>query len=310
MNENKISFVIPCYRSENTIEFVIGEIIETMKKRNGWDYEIVLVNDCSPDNVYIKLKKMAQENKKIKVINFTRNFGKASAVLAACARVTGDYVVLLDDDGQCPTKNTWNLIDALDDADIAVADYPQKKETKWKRFGSKVNEKVMNFLIEQPENIHMNNFLAFRKLIADEIVKYKNPFPSLHPLLVQATHSIKMVPMEERERVDGAETGFTFLKSLRLMVSGCTNFSVKPLRLALALGVLVALLGFVFLITIVVRKLIDPCVVVGYSSIMAVLLFIGGIIMVLLGIIGEYLGRIFVCINSAPQYVIEETINV
>ena len=305
-----ISFVIPCYRSEKTISGVIDEIEATMSLRPENSYEIVCVNDCSPDDVYNVLREIASKNQRVKVVNFAKNFGKASAVLAGYAKVSGDIVVSLDDDGQCPVNQTWDLIDALsEEHDIAIADYPKKKESVFKRFGSAVNASMMNFLIEQPNGIVMNNFYAMRRFIAEEMTRYKNPYPSLHPLLVQATHSFVMVPMEERERADDKSSGFTFWKSFRLMINGFTNFSVKPLRIAMFLGMIVALIGFVYAIYLVIRRVINPEMVAGYASTMAVILLVGGVIMVLLGIIGEYLGRLYICVNNGPQYVVKDTIN-
>lgn len=306
-----LSYVIPCYRSEKTIAGVINEIEQVMNQRPEYKYEIICVNDGSPDGVYQILKEIASKNSRLKIINFARNFGKAAAVLAAYGKCAGDVVVSLDDDGQCPVDRTWDLVDALDEEhDLAFADYPKKKENFIKRIGSRVNATVMNLLVEQPDDITINNFSAMKRFVADEMTHYKNPFPSLHPLLVQTTHSIVMVPMEERERSDGRTSGFTFLKSVRLMINGFTNFSVKPLRIAAGIGVIFSLIGFVYAIIIVVRKLTYPSVLVGYSSIMAALFFIGGVIMLLLGVIGEYLGRVYICINNAPQYVIRDMINI
>lgn len=305
-----VSYVIPCYRSEKTITGVVNEITNVMLHRPEHDYEIICVNDCSPDNVYKVLRQLALDNHRLKVINFARNFGKAAAVLAAYSKCVGDVIVSLDDDGQCPVDKTWELIDTLDDEhDLAFADYPKKKENLFKRIGSTVNAVVMDFLIEQPDNITINNFSAMKRFVAEEMINYKNPFPSLHPLLVQTTHSIVMVPMEERERADDNASGFTFWKSFRLMINGFTNFSVKPLRLAAGMGIVFALIGFIYAMVIVVRKLVYPDILIGYSSMMAALFFIGGIIMLLLGAIGEYLGRIYICINNAPQYVIRNMLN-
>ncbi len=305
-----ISYVIPCYRSEKTIAGVIEEITATMLQRPKNEYEIICINDSSPDRVYEVLKTIALQNEHLKVINFARNFGKAAAVLAGYSKCQGDIIVSLDDDGQCPVNEAWKLIDALDDEhDLAFADYPKKKESLFKRFGSAVNASIMNFLIEQPDNITINNFSAMKRFVADEMVNYKNPFPALHPLLVQTTHSIVMVPMEERERADDYSSGFTFWKSFKLMINGFTNFSVKPLRVAAAVGMLFSLIGFIYALVVIIRKLIFPSILVGYSSMMAALFFIGGIIMLLLGAVGEYLGRIYICINNAPQYVIRNTLN-
>lgn len=147
-----------------------------------------------------------------------------------------------------------------------------------------------------------------RRFVCDELIRYRNAYPYIDGLFLRTTSNIVNVKMEERERLSGT-TGYTFMKSLKLWVNGFTAFSVKPLRLATLLGFIVALLGFAFGIYIVVRKIMNPAMLIGYSSLMTVLLCIGGIVMLLLGVIGEYVGRIYISINNSPQYVIRETIN-
>ena len=148
-----------------------------------------------------------------------------------------------------------------------------------------------------------------KKYIADEIINYKNPYPYLEGLILRVTRNIKTVVMDERSRADDNTTGFTFRRSLSLFINGLTAFSVKPLRFAAVAGFLFAVIGFVYGIIIIVKKLIEPAVPMGYSSIMAVILFSTGLIMIILGLIGEYVGRIYMCINDSPQYVIKNTIN-
>lgn len=312
MEKTLLSFVIPCYRSEKTIEKVINEIIDTVSKKPGYDYEIIAVNDFSPDNVYEVLKKEADRNNKIKVINLAKNMGKHSAVMAGYAYVNGDYIINLDDDYQCPVNQLWHLLNPvlLDQCDLAIAKYKIKKENIWKRFGSNVNLCVSEIMLDKPKGLRFENFNVAKRFVCDEVLKYKNPYPYLEGLFLRATERITVVPLEERERADCNATGFTFRKSVSLFANGFTNFSVKPLRLALITGILFAFMGFFYGIAVIVRKIIYPDMALGWSSTMAVLLFSSGMIMLLLGIIGEYVGRIFICINNAPQYVIKNTINI
>ena len=306
-----ISFVIPCYRSEKTIRKVYLEIVEVVKERKEYDYEIIAVNDCSPDRVLNELISIAESDSKFRVISFGRNFGKHSAVMAGYACVRGELVVTLDDDYQCPTYELWKMVDAINEEgyDCATAVYREKKEKRWKQLGSRVNNWMINVLIEPPKGIAVENFFVIRRYVCDEIINYKNPYPYIGGLLMKTTHRIKMIPMEERDRADEKETGFTLKKSLELFSNGLTAFSVKPLRIATFLGILFALIGFIFGFYVIIKKLLIPTVIMGYSSMMAVHLFTTGIIMFMLGIIGEYLGRIYICMNNSPQYVIRETYN-
>ncbi len=303
-----LSFVIPCYGSENTIEFVINEIVEIVSRRKDFDYEIICVNDASPDNVLSVLKKVAENNSKIKVADLAKNFGKHSAVMAGFSMTSGDYIVSLDDDGQCPMDRLWDLIDPIieDKADMTMAEYPKKKQSAFKNFGSHINSLMSRTLINKPKDLQFSNFFIMKSYIVQEMLKYENPYPYLEGLILRTTNRILGVKMEERERVAG-KGNFTFFKSLSLWINGFTAFSVKPLRLATFIGIIFAILGFVFEIVIVVNRLINPNVPMGYSSMLAVMLFIGGIIMLMLGLIGEYIGRIYISINNSPQYVIRNT---
>ena len=304
-----LSFTIPCYNSEHTIRGVVDEIIRTVEQRPETDYEIILVNDASTDHVWEVMKDLARENNRIKSVDLAQNVGKHGALMASYSLVQGDIVIGVDDDGQCPVDRLWDLLQPLEEGyDMAMARYPVKKQTGLKNLGSKVNDWMVRFLIGKPKGLVFSNFIARKRFVCDEIVKYRNPVPYLEGLTLRTTHNIAMVPMEERERQYGT-SGYTLKKSLALWANGCTAFSVKPLRLATMLGLICAVLGFCGGIALIIRKLIVPSVMMGYTSIMALMLLLGGIIMVLLGIIGEYIGRIYICINNAPQYVIRETRN-
>lgn len=306
-----ISFVIPCYRSENTISKVVVEIINTVSAREGFDYEIIAVNDCSPDHVGSVLRKLAEENNRIKVINFAKNMGKHAAVLAGYAVAKGEYIVDLDDDCQSPVYELWKLLDpvANDECDYATAEYSKKKESAFKSFGSNVNLWMSRILLEKPKGLRFENFSVMKKFVCEEAVNYKNPFPYIEGLILRITKNVKTVPMEQRERGDDNASGFTFKKSMKLLVNGLTAFSVKPLRFASVFGLIFAMIGFIWGAYTVIHKLVNPETLLGYSSLLAVLLLTSGMIMMMLGMIGEYIGRIYICINDSPQYVIKDTIN-
>ena len=306
----KFSFVIPCFRSELTVEDVISEIHSKMSEKKAIDYEIIAVNDCSPDNVLSVLKNIAAADDQVKVIDLAKNGGKHAAIMAGYSIVTGDIIINLDDDGQCPLDKLWDLTEPLfGNYDISIAKYPTKKQSMFKNFGSAINLIMSRYLIGKPKNLYLSNFSAIKKFVVNEIIKYDKPYPYLDGLMLRTTSKICNVIMEERERSVGV-SNYTFIKSLKLWLNGFTAFSVKPLRISTILGAVCAVIGFVFGIYTIVNKIIHPDVLVGYSSTMAVLLFIGGMIMMMLGMIGEYIGRIYICINNSPQYVIKDTINV
>jgi len=310
-NQKIISFVIPCYGSEKTVEKVISEIDEIVGKRDDYDYEVVAVNDHSPDNVWNVLTKIANQNKKVKIINLAKNMNRPGAVMAGLSKVTGNYVIMMDDDGQCPMDHLWELIKPLEEGhDVSIAKYTEYKQSLFKSFGTVVNRKMTEIVMEKPKDINFTNFIAMQRYISDEIIKYKNPYPYFTGLLLRTTSDFVNVEMKERSRIAGT-TNFTFKKMLSLWINGFTAFSVKPLRISTFIGFIIAAAGFIYGLYIIINKLVTQTTIAqGYSSIMAALLFIGGIIMMMLGLIGEYIGRIYISINNSPQYVIKETMNI
>jgi len=303
----KLSFVIPCYGSELTIKSVIDEINVVMaQKSEMFSYEIICVNDCSPDDVLAVMKNIAAKQSTVTVIDLTRNSGKHAAVMAGYSLVNGDYIVNLDDDGQCPMDKLWDLVNKLESGfDVVMAKYKKKKQSAFKNFGSRLNDYMSRIMIGKPKGVRFENFSVVQRFIVDEVLKYKNPYPYLEGLLFRTTHNIASVEMEERERFAGTG-GFTFGKSLSLWLNGFTAFSVKPLRLATVMGSLMAFSGFVAAIVVVLRHLIYGVAIVGWASTIVTILFFNGITLLLVGLAGEYIGRIYISMNSSPQYVIRE----
>jgi len=304
-----LSFVIPCYRSEQSIEQVVARIIETVRKDGRYDYEIICVNDCSPDNTISVLQRLADENKLITVVDLMRNFGQHAALMAGFGFVNGDVVVCLDDDGQTPPEEMFKLIDKLNEGfDLVSARYPVKKESLFRRAGSWTASRMGEIMEGKPKNIEMNSYFAVRRIVVDEIVKYPNPYPNVQGLILRATRKISDVEINHHERLNGS-SGYTLRKLVGLWMNCFTSFSEKPLRLSSILGFISALAGFVFGIIVIVRKIMHPDIILGYSSIMAVMLIMFGIVLLMLGLLGEYIGRMFICINRAPQYVIRSVRN-
>ena len=310
-NNKKLSFIIPCYGSEKTVGIVINEIDKIVKQNSKYDYEIIAVNDHSPDKVWEVLKDIAKSNFRVKLINLAKNMNRPGALMAGLSKTTGDYIILMDDDGQCPMENLWKLIEPLEEGhDVSIAKYPIYKQSKFKSFGTIVNRLMTEIVMEKPKDLSFTNFSAMKRYIVDEIIKYKNPYPYMTGLLLRTTSDIVNVEMEERERITGS-TNFTFKKMLNLWINGFTAFSIKPLRISTIIGIITATIGFLYGVYVIIHKLIiHSAVAQGYSSLMAVILFIGGIIMMMLGMIGEYIGRIYISINNSPQYVIKETFNI
>jgi len=307
----KLSFVIPCYRSEKSVGGVIQEIIQTVTDDGRYDYEIVCVNDYSPDGTLEVLKSLAKDNEKIKVISFSRNFGQHSALMAGFNHAKGDIIVCLDDDGQNPPSEMLKLIDKLEegDYDLVSAKYKEKKHSLFRRLGTKLSFWMSTTLVGKPKDVDLNSYYVFKSYIVNEIVKYKNAYPFVHGLILRVTRNMTNVVIEHKEREHGT-SGYSMKKLFLLWLNGFTAFSEKPLRIASFLGVICSLFGFGFGIFTAVRKILDPTIPLGYSSIMTALFILSGIIMLFLGLLGEYIGRIYISINNAPQFAIRETYNI
>lgn len=301
----KISIIIPCYCSAESIHDVAERIAAVL---TGQVYELILVNDASPDNTFEVITDLARKDNRIIGINLARNFGQHSAIFAGFHYATGDEIVCMDDDGQTPPEGIPALLKAIQgEADVAYARYGQKQHSLFRNFGSKVNDFMACKLIEKPKDLFLSSFFAMKRYVMEEVLRYENPFVYLPGLVLRSTNRLCNVDIEHHAREHG-RSGYTFGKLFKLWLNGFTAFSIKPLRVADLLGCFVAGWGFIYLIYTIVMYFHHPGTVEGWHSLMAVLLILGGSIMLMLGMIGEYLGRVYISLNSAPQYVVRDVV--
>lgn len=303
----KLSFVIPCYCSERTIANVVEQVQIIMKELKTYDYEMILVNDGSKDNTFGVLEELVNKNEKIKAVDLAKNSGQHAAILAGFHHVSGDLVVTLDDDGQTPIENLPQMLEKMKDGyDVVSAKYVKRNQPSlFRRFGTALNRKMVKWLIESPEDIRFSVFSVFRRFVVDEVIKYDQPYPYLSGLVLRITHNIGNIEMEQKAREVG-QSGYSFAKLLSLWLNGFTAFSVKPLRVATMCGSICAVFGFLFAIITLIRKLVVVNIQVGWSSLVSIMLFLGGIILIMMGLLGEYLGRAYMCINHTPQFVVRK----
>lgn len=304
-----ISVAIPCYRSEHNIIKVVDEIKTAFANQTKYDYEIVLVNDGSPDNTFESIKRLCAEDKKIIGVNLSRNYGQASAKLAALDYISGDIAVFMDDDGQHPAEGIFSLAEkVLEGYDVVYAHFSNKKHSLFKRLTSYIQKKLGEWAGNSPKNIYGSSFLAYSRFVVDSLKAYKSPFVSIGGYLMRITTKFANVEMAHRKRIAG-ETGYNLRKLLNLWLNTITNFSIVPIRAASFLGFVCSAFGLLIGVVIVIRKLINPNIAAGYTSTISAIFFVGGIIIFILGFLGEYIGRIYMSISNSPQYVIRETIN-
>ena len=310
----KVSFVIPCYRSAQTLPHVVKEIDDTMSSMKDYCYEIIMVNDCSPDDTFAVIEKLCSASgnhpeAQRKGINLAKNFGQHSALMAGFHYVTGDIVVCLDDDGQTPANEVGKLLEGIEQgSDVVYARYAHKHHSGFRNWGSHVNELMTRVMLGKPKELYVSSYFAARRFVVDEMSRYTYAFPYVIGLVLRTTKNITNVDVNHRDREAGV-SGYTLGKLLNLWFNGFTAFSVKPLRIATAAGTVCAIAGFLYGIYTIIKKLFfnPPGLVTGFSALMSVLVFMGGMLMLMLGLVGEYIGRMYVAMNNSPQYVIRQT---
>lgn len=307
--KKKISFVIPCYRSEQSLPHVVAEIREKMAQLDRYEYDIFLINDSSPDGTFGVIGRLCREDKNIKGIDFAKNFGQHAALMAGLRHSDGDYVVCLDDDGQTPADEVDKLLDKLEEGyDAVYARYDHKQHSAFRNLGSRLNERMTRVMLGKPAQLYVSSYFAVKRFVVEDMVRYENSYPYVIGLVLRATKNIANVNVNHRERESGV-SGYNLKKLVGLWFNGFTAFSVKPLRIATALGGGSAVIGFLYGIYTIVKRILNPDVPMGFSSLMSALVFFGGMIMLMLGLIGEYIGRIYISLNNSPQYVIREKLN-
>jgi len=304
----KLSIVIPVYNSEKTIEEVVNEIEIAVSKLNlKYDLEIILVNDYSKDNSLQVCKNICKHKSFVKLISFSKNFGQHNALMAGIKIASGDYIISMDDDLQTPPGEMGKLIDELErnNYDVVFAKYKTENKSMFRIFGSFVNDLMANTLVEKPKSITINSYFIMKKYIANEIIKYDHAYPYMGGLIFRVTQNAGNVLIQHRDRKI-SKSNYTLNKLLQLWFNGFTSFSVKPLRISSVFGLFFSITGFVYLLIIIIRKIINPGIPTGWTSIMAAIIFFGGIQLLSIGLLGEYIGRVFLSINKKPQYVIKE----
>ncbi len=305
----KLSFVIPCYRSQKTVGSVIDEITETMNMEPEYDYEIILVNDGSPDHVWDTIREYAGRDDHILGVNLAKNFGQHSAVLAGYHYCTGDYVVSLDDDGQTPAREVFKLLHELQTGyDVVYAKYDEMHQKAFRRWGSDFARRMSDYIFGV-RGYYTGSFFVARRFVTEEMIRYQNCYPYLGGLVLRTTRNIGYVTIQHNDRLSG-QSGYNLKKLVSLWFNGFTAFSVKPLEISTYIGFLIAFVGFIYTIVIIIRRLFIPeleaLIPYGWSSQTTIILVIGGLILINMGLMGEYIGRIYICINNSPQFVVKE----
>ena len=304
-----VSIVIPCYNSEHTIGKVVELAIEEFNKLEKYDCEFVLVNDYSRDGTWNSIAALAEEHPNVKGINLAKNFGQHNAIMAALNYTEGDLIIGMDDDMQNHPSQIPQFLDKMEEGyDIVFGVFKERKFSAFKNLTGAVSRFLLWHLLDRPKDIQMSSFWCCRRYVRDEVVKYDGYNTFLQVLFFRTTHNIANIEIEHFEREVGS-SNYNFRRGLNLFLS-CLNFTVIPLRAATFFGTLFSAAGFIGAVVVLVRKLLDPTIAIGWSSLMCAMLVFFGIAFLMLGIIGEYLGKLMLNINKTPQFVIREKANI
>jgi undecaprenyl-phosphate 4-deoxy-4-formamido-L-arabinose transferase len=271
------------------------------------DFELLLVSDASPDNSWQVIRDLSQTHPFIKGISLRRNFGQHNAIMAGLHHVSGQFVVLMDDDLQHPPKAIGDLLRAMNEGyDVCYTRYLNRQHATWKKLGSQFNDWVATHLLGKPKGLYLSSFKGMRREIAQEIIRYDGPYAYIDGLILDVTRSITTIDIEHGARHEG-EGNYNFSRSLALWLKMATSFSVLPLRLASFAGFTLAALSLLMILYVIAEKLLHPELPAGWASLIATVLFIGGVQTLCIGMMGEYLGRTYLKLNHKPQFVVGST---
>jgi glycosyltransferase involved in cell wall biosynthesis len=303
-----ISVVIPVFNSEGCIEALIEKLVATLRSMHR-TYEIIMVNDASQDSSWQRICDLSRRNGRIRGIDLRKNFGQDNALMAGLNRVRGRFVVIMDDDLQHDPTDIPRLIAPLDDSfDACYGRFEKKHQTGFKNLGSWFNDKVANIILKKPKGIYLSPYKAIRGEVVREMISYTGPYPYIDGLLFRITRSITQVPVAHHPRYSG-KGNYTLRKSIRVWSRLATNFSIVPLRMVTILGFLTSLVGFGLAMFYIVRQVLGWATPQGWASQIVIILCLGGIQLISIGIIGEYIGRSFLHNNREPQFVVRRTVD-
>ena len=303
-----ISFVIPCYYSENTIGREVEAIIEQFKENDGYECEFVLVNDGSTDDTFSVIRSLCEKYPFVKGINLIRGFGQHNAQMAGLHYTTGRYIMGMDDDLQTHPSQVFKLIHKIEEGyDVVYGTYPKSKNGFFKQMSSRFNKLTSRVMLDMPKEIVATNFWIITDAVRDEVVKYSAFNPVLDAIFYQVTHNFGSVEVEHFKR-DFGKSGYTFRKLVRLWLS-YWNYSVVPLRISFLFGALAALMSIVIMFILIYKKVTDPTLPMGWASTLCIMTLLFGAVLMVLGIVGEYLGTVILILNKTPQYIVREELN-
>lgn len=305
-SQPEISVVIPVYRSAEILPHLCTALREGL---NAYSYEVILVNDRSPDRSWEAILEQAGDDKRFIGINLRVNVGQDRAIMAGLNHASGEFAVIMDDDLQHDPADITPLYQKiLEGYDVCYANFLVKQQTRLKNACSWAAGRVAEVLIRKPKDIYLSPFKIIRREVLEQLVKYQGAFPYVDGLIFQITDNIAAITLQHRRRYSGSTT-HNIWKQAHVFLNLATNFSIIPLRLMTVIGCTCAGSGFVLGLYFFLIYVFKGITVVGWTALMLINLFFGGLILISLGVIGEYLGRVLMNLNRIPQFVVSESVN-
>ncbi len=299
-----LSLVIPVFNGAGSIGALVDHIHDIYQHLR---FEIVLVNDGSGDDSEAVCAALQEKYPAtVTFIHLSRNYGEHNAVLAGMNHAVGDYVGVLDDDGQNPPEEVLNMLAACKSGnyDVVYGRYRVKQHNWIRNLGSWFNDKMANIMLKKPAELYLSSFKVMNRFVVDEVIKYQGAFPYIDGLVFRSTRNISQIDVEHRSRA-GGQSNYTWRKLIKLWTNMFLSYSILPLRISSIAGIVLSMLSVGLIVVIVVEKLwINPDLPLGIPSILVAMLFFAGIQLIILGTIGEYLGRLFLDASATPQYVV------
>jgi undecaprenyl-phosphate 4-deoxy-4-formamido-L-arabinose transferase len=303
-----LTFVVPMYNAAATIAALVHDI-ERLEVEGG--HEIILVNDGGTDRTMAVCRELSDTARvPLTVIDHARNFGEHNAVLTGWRHARGAHIVNLDDDGQNPPREAVRLWQHAKKtgADVVFGHYETKQHSLWRNFGSWLTNRFTDWALDKPAGFYLSSFRCVTAFVAGEVVSYAGPYPYIDGLLLQVTQRFESLIVDHEPRREG-QSGYTWRRLLRLWLSAWLNFSLLPLRLATFAGLTTAMLGLIAFFAVLWLWFVNRGPSYGFGWLMSAFLIFSGTQLVILGLIGEYLGRMFLTINQRPQSVVREVIS-
>src|SRR6266568_5637807 len=300
----ELSLVIPVYNGSRTVAALVEHITKIF---GSTSFEIVLVNDGSEDESEKACAELAEKfAQNVTFVHLSRNFGEHSAVLAGFTQARGRYVAVLDDDSQNPPEEVVRMLDELKrkNYDVVYGHYIEKKHSWFRNLGSRFNDRIATLMLHKPKDLYLSSFKVMNRFLAGEIIKYHGPYPYTDGLIYRVTRNIGQIPVEHRASVSGPSR-YTFRKLVRLWLNMFLNFSIKPLRLSVYVGLFTSCLSVLALVLILIDKIwLSPNLTMGIPTVLGSIVLFSGIQLMILGLVGEYLGRLYLDHTGTPQYIV------